>query len=88
MLVFRSLLADLLTLAGITCLTVGGWWLAPWVGMVVLGLGLIVLAWTVDPPRQGTVIALPPEEEEPEPVQSPEYREAIGGIGLEWGPQQ
>lgn len=47
----RFIFASLLELAGITGLSVGLWWLAPWVGMVSAGVGLVLLGLAVDPPQ-------------------------------------
>lgn len=36
--------ANLAELAGIGCIVAAGWLLAPWIGLLLLGIGLIVAA--------------------------------------------
>lgn len=83
----RAVLSALLDVAGIVALTVGGWWLAPWVGMVVLGLGCIIVAWAIDPPRRSSFEIPDEETEEAEESEQPEQPPAPVA-GLDWGPPQ
>lgn len=77
--IIRALVSAVLDLAGLTALTIGFWWLTPWAGMVALGLGLIVVAWAIDPPvsRGGQITVV---EEEPGPTV-----QAAGGRRLGMG---
>lgn len=77
----RSVIAILLDLIGIAVLSVGGWWLAPWVGMFILGAALMAIAWAIDPPKRAS-FDLEPEEE---PAEDAEPQAAVAPPGLEWG---
>jgi len=42
-----------LELLGVACVAFGLWLLAPWIGVVALGVGLLIVGLAVDPPRRG-----------------------------------
>lgn len=80
--ILRAITAVMLDLAGFAALITGFWWLAPWAGLVVLGLGLIIVAWAIDPPvSRGGQITIVEEEPEPRP-----NLQAAGG--LHWSSEQ
>lgn len=79
----KSAFSTLVDLAGLTALVVGFWWLTPAAGMIVLGIGLLVIGWSIDPPKRPTPEPFPGlEEMEPEAPQSA----VAPPPGLDWNP--
>lgn len=48
----RPLISAAFELAGVAVLVAGGWVLAPWIGLVMGGLALILIGLAIDPPNR------------------------------------
>lgn len=49
----KSVMASILQIAGIGGTATGLYMLAPWLGVVVGGVGLVALGFAIDPPKRG-----------------------------------
>jgi hypothetical protein len=49
---WRGLFSTLLELLGTACVAAGAWRLAPWLGLIVLGVCLIIVGFATDAPLQ------------------------------------
>lgn len=48
----KLIFSAFLEIVGIVVLSVGLWMLAPWLGVAVAGVGLILVGMAMDPPRR------------------------------------
>ncbi|MDO3068448.1 hypothetical protein [Mycobacteroides abscessus] len=48
----RPLVSAAFELAGVAVLVAGGWVLAPWIGLLMGGLALILIGLAIDPPSR------------------------------------
>lgn len=51
--VWRSIVATFLEIVGLGAIVAGMWMVAPWLGLIGVGVALVLGGLSVDPPRGG-----------------------------------
>lgn len=78
----RSLATTLGEIAGVACIVYGLWQLAPWMGWVALGIGLVLISMLADTPSRSLKEVRQPAFRPGEPLPDEDPVNPVTDIGV------